>query len=220
MADHPDEVDHRVAPDRWAGLGPAQLPDAFLAERRDDSDKELAGPDALEISELMAARLPDVAHLKLEPHLVPLLDWPLLDAVLVARPVSALLLREQHLASPPLDALSDALLLQAARMRLLQVVLERRSVQRLRAPPSFPPERAREQPVPQALRAMVQLQDQPVSAQLRLEPPPGQGAQSSLWRPRSSRLPPQLPPQPNQGNVSALALHVRYQSSSSASFSL
>jgi hypothetical protein len=128
--------------------------------------------------------------------------------------------QEQHPASLPLDALSDVQLPEVALMALQQGAQERRSVRRLLASPSFPPVRAGEQPVQQALRAMVQLLDQPVSARLRLEPLPAPGVQSLLWPPRSSRLPPQLPRQPDQGNISALARHARYQSSSSASSSL
>jgi hypothetical protein len=121
MADRPDEVHHRVSADRcWVELGPAQPPDAFLAERRGDSGRELAVPDAQEIFGLLAARLPDAAHPKLEkfpsPCLLPRLDWPLLDAVLAARPVSAPSPREQRPASPPLDALPDVQLSKEAQM--------------------------------------------------------------------------------------------------------
>ncbi len=73
MADRPDEVVPRVSADRSVGFGQAQLLDAFLAERRDDFGKALAGPDALEIFVLLVARLPDVAHLKLEMFLSPYL---------------------------------------------------------------------------------------------------------------------------------------------------
>jgi hypothetical protein len=71
-------VDHRVSVDRSAGLGLAQLSDAFLAERLDDSGKGLAGPDAQEIFDPLAERLPDAAHPKLEkfpsPCPLPRLD--------------------------------------------------------------------------------------------------------------------------------------------------
>ncbi len=217
MADRPDVVDRRVVEDRSVVLGLVRLPDAFLAERPDDSGKELVVPDAQEVFDL-SARPPDVAHPKPEkypsPYPRPRLDSPLLDAAPAARPVSEQSLREQRPASLPLDASSDVQLSKAAQMESQRGALARRSVLRLLALPSFPLERAREQPVPQALRAMAQL---PVSAWLQLEPQPGQGVQSLLWLPRSSRLRPPLPPQPDRGNVSALARRARYQSSSSAS---
>jgi hypothetical protein len=62
MADRPDEVDHRVSEDRWVGFVPAQLPDAFLEERQDDSDTARAGPAAQEIFDLLAARPPVSVH--------------------------------------------------------------------------------------------------------------------------------------------------------------
>jgi hypothetical protein len=68
MVDRPDGAGRRAAGDRLAGLVPVRLPDAFLAERRDDSGKGPAGPDALEIFDLLVARLPVVAHPKLEKH--------------------------------------------------------------------------------------------------------------------------------------------------------
>jgi hypothetical protein len=91
MADRPDEVDHRVSGDRSAGLGLAQLPDAFLAERRDDSDTGLTGPDAQKIFDPLAERLRDAAHPKLEkfppPYRSHRPDWLPLDVALAARPV-------------------------------------------------------------------------------------------------------------------------------------
>ncbi len=219
-AGRPDEAHHRVSVDRSAELGQAQLPDAFPAERWDDSGKELVGPDALEIFDPGAERPPDAAHPKLEkfpsPCPLPPLDWLLLDAVLAARRVSEPPLLEQRPASPPLDALSDVRLSKEPQMELQQCAQERRSVQRRLVLSSFPLERAREKPAQQALRAMAQL---PASAQPRLAPP-GPGAQSLLWLPRSSQLQLQLPRQPDQGNVSALARRARCQSSSSAFSSL
>ncbi len=224
MADRPDEVVPRVSADRSAGLGPVQLPDAFLAGRPDDSGKELAGPDAQEIFVLLVAHLPDVARLKLEkfpsPYPALRLGRPRLGVALAVRRVLEPSPQVQHPASPLLDGLSDVQLSKAVQTELLLAALGCRSVQRPLALPSFPLERAREQPVPQALLAMAQLLARPVSAQLRPEPLPGQGARSLLWLPRSSRLRLQLPPQPDQGNVFALARRARYQSSSSASSSL
>lgn len=224
MADRPDEVVPRVSADRSAGLGPVQLPDAFLAGRPDDSGKELAGPDAQEIFVLLVAHLPDVARLKLEkfpsPYPALRLGRPRLGVALAVRRVLEPSPQEQRPASLPSDGLSDVQLSKEAQMESQRGARERRSVRRLLAPPLFPQVRAREQPVPQALRAMAQLLAQPVSVQLRLEPLLGQGARSLLWLPRSSRLRLQLPPQPDQGNVFALARRARYQSSSSASSSL
>jgi hypothetical protein len=221
MGDRPDAVGRRVAEDRSAGSGPVPLPDAFLEERRDDFDKGLVVPDAQEVFDL-SARLPDVAHPRLEKHpsLCPMFrpDSRPLDVVLEARPVSELLLREQRPASLPLDALSDGQLSKAAQSELHRGVVARRSVQRLLALPSSPLEHAKEHRAPQALRAMAQL---PVSARSQPEPQPGQGVvKSLLWPPQSSPLRPPLPPQPDQGNASALARRARYQSSSSASSSL
>jgi hypothetical protein len=122
----------------------------------------------------------------------------------------------QHPASLLLGALSDVQVSKEARMESQQGARVRRPL----VMPSFPQERAREQPVQQALRAMAQLLARPVSAPSPLEPLLGQGARSLLWLPHSSLPPPQLQPQPDQENVSALARRARYQSSSSASSSL
>lgn len=108
-------------------------------------------------------------------------------------------------------------------MELSLVAPERRLEKRLQALPWFLPERAGEQPVPQALRAMAQLLARPVSLPLERMPEPTSeqqsepGAQSSLSLPRSSQPPPLVLLQPDRGNVFALARRARYQLNSSAS---
>jgi hypothetical protein len=86
--------------------------------------------------------------------------------------------------------------------------------------PLFPLVLAKEQPVPQALREVAQMLVLQASMVLRLEPALEQGVRSLLWLPRSSLLPPPLPPQLAQGNASVPVRRVRYQSSSSESSSL
>lgn len=111
------------------------------------------------------------------------------------------------------------------RAELQQGAPERHSAKQPQVLRWFPRELAREQPKePQALRAVAQELVRQVSAALRPVPTwqlvPESGARFSLSLPRSSPLPPRLPPRPIQGNASVPARHARYQSSSSASSSL
>jgi hypothetical protein len=210
-------VDHRVWEDRWAGLELAQPPGAFPEERRDDSGKGLTGPDAVEIVDLLAARLPDVAHPTFRSKQLPRLDWPPLNAAPKGRLFSEPSLREPRRASPH----SDVQLPEAARPDLMQVAPDRHSEAQPQALRSFPLALAREQPT---LHAKVRILARPVSPEHPLEktsePMSGPGALSSLWLPRFSLLPPLPLPLPVQGNVFVPARRARCQSNSSASSSL
>lgn len=226
MGDRPDEAGRRVSEDHSDGFDLAKPRDAFPVERRGDSDKGLTGPAAREIFDLSEARLPDVAHLGRRSKCPPMFlrDSPLLDVALAARPVlvksSELRRASLQLGAQSSDVLSDVQPPEAAWTELLPDARERHSEQLPQALQSFPLALAKEQSVPQALREEAQLLVPQASMVPRLEPLLEQGARSSLWLPRFSLLPPPLPPQPVQGNVSVPARRARYQSNSNASSSL
>lgn len=121
-------MNHRASEDRWAEFVPAQLPDAFLEERRDDSGKALTGPDVPEIFDPLAARRPDVAHPQcLSKYPSPRLDWPQLDAALAGRLVLEPSLWEQRPASPRSDVCLGVHPQRAAQMELQRGAPERHS---------------------------------------------------------------------------------------------
>ena len=205
--------DRRVSADRSAELDREQPQGAFLAERRDDFDKGRIGPDAPEISDLLAVRLPDEAH-RAHPW-----GWPPLVAAPEAQLVSEPWMQAQLRASPRLDVRSDvqadARLPEVAQSEPPQDAPEHRSEKRLPELPLVPRERATAQPEPQVWRAEVQALARQVSPAPQREPQ--RVARFSLSPPQPSPLPRQLLPLPDRGNVSAPARRARYQSSSSAS---
>jgi hypothetical protein len=105
MGDRRDAADHPVSAVRSAEFDRAQPKGASPEERRDDSGKDQPGPDAQEISGLLAARLQDVAHpahpLK---YLAPRSGWPPLDAAPAVRLVAESSLQEPR----PVSLRSDA----------------------------------------------------------------------------------------------------------------
>jgi hypothetical protein len=218
-----DEVDRRVSEDRSAEFGLAQPLGAFPGERRDDSDRARPGRDALEISGLLAARLPDV-ELRAHPSKYLQRDSPPLGVAPEARLVSARSLRELRRAWLRSDAKSDVQLPREARTESQRFAPERHSVKQLRVRRWLPLALARERALPQALREVVQPPAQPVSTGPLQAPLPEQlqapGARFSLSLLRSSPLPPLLPLLPDQGNVFLPARRAQYQSNSSASSSL
>ena len=227
MGDRPDEAGRRVSEDHSDGFDLAQPRDAFPVERRDDSDMGLIGPAAREIFDLSAVRLPDVAHPGCRSKCPPMFlrDSLLLDVALAARPVLQQSLPEPRRASLPLgarssDVQSDVPLPQLAWTEPRPDVPERHLERQRQELPLFRLALAKERPGLQALREEVQMLVLQASMVLRLEPALEQGVRSLLWRPRSSLLPPPLPPQLAQGNASVPVRRVRYQSSSSESSSL
>jgi hypothetical protein len=127
MAGRPDEADHQVSEDRWVESVPVQPRDAFLVERRDDSDTARTGLDAREIFAPLAARPLVLAHpwgLSVNPR----------DLLLPAAVRAILLVLESSLPELlPASQLSDVWPSGVARKALPQDAREHRSEMRLRA---------------------------------------------------------------------------------------